>query len=99
MAGEEVLFRDHIESVQHFRHHALALRALDFLVEQGRFQVFVHRKVIDQVIGLKNKADVLAMQARAVTLADLVYRLVQKKVFAGRGLIQHPEYVQERRFS
>src|SRR5690606_6036007 len=87
------------KAVQHFCHQALPLTASHTSVKEWRFNVLVNGEFINEVIGLKNEADIVFMQLRFLLLAHPVHGLVEKEVFTRRGVIEHTDNIHEGRLS
>ena len=102
-AGElrrvEVLLADDLEAVEHVADQAVALLLLDVAIGERHVEVFVHRQVVQQVIGLEHEADVLLLQVGAVALAQRVNRLAVQEVLAGPRGVVHAQDVQQRRLA
>ena len=72
---------------------------LDIPVRQRNIEVFVHGQRVEQVIALKNEADVPLLNLEAVLLAQLVNGMIAEVVLAGPRGIVHAEHVQQRRLA
>ena len=72
---------------------------LHVAVGERNVQVLIHRQVVDQVIALKDEADVLLVQFHAVLGLHLVHRMVQKIELAGPGAVEHADDAQQRGFA
>src|SRR5918994_7305412 len=61
-AGElrriEILLPDHVEAIEDVGHHALTVGFLHVPVRERKLDVLVDRQVIEQVVALKDEADV-----------------------------------------
>jgi hypothetical protein len=78
---------------------ALALVGLDVAVGERQVQVLVDGEVVDQVVALKDEADVCALQRLPVLGLELLDLPLHEDVLALEGAVVHPEDVQQRRLA
>ena len=62
LGGKKVFFGYNIEPVQNIGHAAFALRRAHSFVKQRRFDVFINRQFVNEMVCLKHKADVVAVE-------------------------------------
>src|SRR5215217_3979398 len=95
----EILLPHDRELVEDVADHALALRLLDVAVGERDVEILVDREMVEQVVALKDEADVLLVQLGPIFRGELVHRLIEEVILAGPGTVVHPDDVQERRFA
>src|SRR5262245_4542639 len=88
-----------MKAVERVAYHAGALCRLDITVRQRNVEVLVYGQVVDQMIALKHKADVLLVQFHPLLRLHLMNGTVEKIEFAGPGAVEHTQDAQQRRFS
>ena len=59
LGRKQVFFSYYLETVKHIRYHRFSFRCFYILVYQWRFNIFIHCQLINQVISLENKTDIL----------------------------------------
>src|SRR5271154_3507618 len=91
LIGEQIFFGDDVEAVENVGDQAGTLFVRNIFVGERDFQVLVDGEIVDQVIALKHKTDVVLVQFVALLGAEFVDRLIEKKVFAGPGAVQHAD--------
>src|SRR5215469_18251862 len=57
----EIFFAHDLEAIENIGHHAGALLAANVAIGQWYVEVFVNRQIVEQVIALKDKTDVLTV--------------------------------------
>src|SRR5437588_13068236 len=82
LVGIKVFFSHDLEAVQDVSHHGGALGARYVPVRKRDVNIFLYRQVVEQMVALKNKTDISAVQLCALLAVQLVDRLLQQKVFA-----------------
>src|SRR6266403_5319389 len=65
LAGVEVFLGDDLETIENVRYQALALMACNVFVREWQIDVLLHGEIVEQVITLKNHADILLGQLPA----------------------------------
>ena len=75
---------------------AFAFGGFDILVDQQGFDVLVYRQLVDQVVCLEHKTDVLFVESGTL-LFPSAYAPVHKRtlVFAFIEFIEHTNYIQQ----
>src|SRR5579872_6290647 len=96
LAGIQVLLAHNLETVQRLRHHGRALVPRDVAVGERHVQVFVDRQIVQQVIALKDEADVLPVQLGPLLAIELVHDMVEEVELARPGVIQHAKNAEQR---
>jgi hypothetical protein len=99
LVGEKVLFPHDIEPVERVAHQAGAFLVRDILVRKRNFQIFEDRQIVDQVVALKDKANVGLVQFVAFLDVQFMDGLLEKVIFAGPSAVQHADDAEQRRFS
>lgn len=99
LAREQIFLGDNLKTVEHLGDLTLALSTLDSLVQQWRLEVLIDRQLIDQMVALKNKADVILVKLGPLLLTELEDRFVEEIVFARRRIVEHADNVQQGRFA
>ena len=83
--------------VEGFGDEAFALRAFDFFIEEGRFQVLVDGQVVDEVVALEDEPDLVLVELGQSPLIERVDRLIVEVILALRRRVEHPEDMEDRR--
>src|SRR5262249_25047010 len=99
LVGIEVLLSDDLKTIENVGDHRGPLCPRDIAVGERNIDVLLDSQVIEQVIALKDEADVLAIQLSATLAIQLVYRLLGKEIFAGPAVIQHADNAQQGRLA
>src|SRR2546430_122459 len=99
LARIQILLRDHLKSIERIGYDRGPLVPADFSIRQRDLEVFVNRQIVEQMILLKNEADVLVAQRRAFLGFQMMDRGVIEKILAGPTVIVHAEDVKQRRFA
>ena len=94
LTGVEIPLPHDLEAIEHVAHQRLSLGALDVAVGEGNLEVLVNRQVVDEVVGLKNEADVLLVKSVALLRFQPVDRLIQQLVLAVPIAVEHAQDVQ-----
>jgi hypothetical protein len=88
-----------MKPVQHVADFPFALGGPHLLVEKRRLQVLVDGQVVDEMIALENKPDVVLVEFRESLLAHGVNRLVAEVIFAAGRRIEHAENIEQSRLA
>ena len=92
---EEILFADDVEAVKNVANEADALFVGDIFVGERYFQVLEDRQVVNQVVALKNEADIGFVKLIALFDVEPMNRLAIEIILARPGAIKHPDDAQE----
>src|SRR5262249_61107914 len=68
-------------------------------IRQRDLEVLVNREIVEQMVLLKDKTDLLVPQRGALLRLQMMHSCVVQRVFAFPAVIVHPENVQQRRFT
>src|ERR1700676_5274453 len=98
LVGKEIFLADDVEAVEDVADQADALFVGHILIRERDFQIFEDSKIVDQVIALKNEADIGFVQLVAFFDVELVDRLIEEIVFAGPSTVEHAYDAQQRGF-
>src|SRR4029077_192547 len=71
----------------------------NILVGQRDFEVLEDSEIVDQVVALKDEANVGFMRLVAFFDVEFVDRLIKKVVFAAPGTVEHADDAEQRGFS
>ena len=102
LVWEQIFLPDNIETIQSVADQTDALFVRDVPVRQWNLKIFVHGKIVDQVIALKYESDIGLVQLVALLDAEfveLVHWLLEEKIFAGPRPVEHPQDAQQRGFA
>src|SRR5882672_11830577 len=88
---EEILLADNVEAVEGITNQADAFLVRHVLVRQRHFQVFKYSQIVDQVVALKDEADIRFVQLVAFLDVELVDGFPVEEVIACPRAIQHSE--------
>ena len=99
LVGIEILFSDDLESIQHVADDAVAFAFLDVAIGERDVEVFVNGERIQQMIALKDEAEVFLVQLHAIFLVELVDGVLDQVIFTGPRAIVHSEQVQQSGFA
>jgi hypothetical protein len=74
-------------------------RFLDVAIGKRQIEIFRDGEIIEQVILLKNEADVFFVQLDAAAIVEFMHRVFEQIIFALPRAIEHADDAHERRFS
>src|SRR6266550_3743164 len=97
LAGKEVLLAHYLKSIERVTNDRLPILFADVAIGEREFEVLEDGLIVQQVIALKNKADVAIPQGGSLLLVELVHCHIVKEIFAAPGLVVHSEDVQQGR--
>src|SRR5208337_658262 len=99
LAREEVLLGNNLKVVKRIGDKALPLAAWNVFVRKRQIDVLRNREIVEQVITLKNHADILLRQLGAFLALHGMNRLLSKPKLALPAVVEHGQHVEQRRFS
>src|SRR5580704_2719677 len=91
LIGKQIFLAHDLKSIQTLGNHAGAVRAGDVAVRKRNIQVFVHRKVVQQMVALENESDIFPVQLRTLLPVKLVYCMLKKKILTCPTVIEHAD--------
>src|SRR6266849_1891956 len=98
LVGEEIFFADDVEAVEDVADQAHALFVGNILVGERDFKVLEDGEIVDQVVALKDEADIGFVQLVAFFDVEFVHRLIEEIVFAAPRAVQHANDAEQRGF-
>ncbi len=87
--GYRSFFAYDLKAVQDVADDAVAFAFFDVAIGQRDVEVLVNGERIQQMIALKDEAEVFLIQLHAVFLVELVDGMLDQVVFAGPGAVVH----------
>src|SRR5260370_17858213 len=99
LVREQVLLSNNVEAVQDVGNQADALLMRNIFVGERNLEIFEDGEIVNQVIALKDEADVGLVQLIAFLDVEFVNRLIEKVVFAAPRAVEHADEAEQRRFS
>src|SRR5438067_3100527 len=96
LARIKILFPDDVKAVERVAHDRIASSLVHVPIGERDIEVLVNREVVEQVIILKNKPDLLVPERRALLRFQGMDRRVFEIVFAAPGMIVHAEDMKQR---
>src|SRR6266436_5765623 len=98
LVGEEIFFADDVEAVENVADQADAFLVRNVFVGERYFEVLEDREIVDQVVALKDEADIGFVQLVALFDVEFVDRLIKEIVFAAPRAVQHANDAEQRGF-
>src|ERR1700756_3251216 len=95
LAGIQVFLGDNLKMVERVGNQALPLLAGNVLVREWQVDVLLHRQIVEQVITLKDHADIALGQLRPLLALHLVDTLLAEPVLAIPAVIEQRENIQQ----
>src|ERR1044071_912715 len=95
----EIFFTNNLKPIENITDNAFAMLFFYISIRERDIQVLINREVIEQLIALKDKADISLMEFRALFLAQLMHGLIEKIVLSAPGRIMHAKQMEKGRFS
>src|SRR5712671_4262129 len=74
-------------------------RALDVFVRERQIYVLCNRKIVEQMIALKDEANISLAQPNTLLAVELVNSLLIQEVFAGPCVVEHSKNTEQRGFA
>src|SRR5262245_53942136 len=96
LARKKILFCHNLKAIESVRHHALALSARDVLVREWKIDVLLHGEIVEQVVALKNHADIALSELGAFLAFHVVHGGIAEPIFDGPTVVEERENVQQR---
>ncbi len=97
LSREEIFFAYHLKAIERVANNRLSIFFTYVAVGKGQFEIFENRLIVEEVIALKNKTNVLIAQCCTLLAVELMDRHVVEVVLTGPRLIVHAENVQQGR--
>ncbi len=94
LAGIQIFLRDDLESIEGVRHQALPLPARNVFIRKRQINVFLNRKVVEQVVALEDHSDILFREFAPLFALELVNGLLTEPVLAGPLIVQESKNVE-----
>src|SRR5260370_33216761 len=91
LIGEKVFLADNVEAVEDVADQADALLVRIVFVRKRDFEVLEDGEIVDQVVALKDEADIGFVQLVAFFDVEFVDRLIKEIVFTVPGAIEHAD--------
>src|SRR5260370_31748959 len=91
LIGEKVFLADNVEAVEDVADQADALLVRNVFVRKRDFKVLEDGEIVDQVVALKDEADIRFVQLVAFFNVEFVDRLIKEIVFTVPGAIEHAD--------
>src|SRR4029453_19175288 len=91
----QVFFADDLETIERVGHECGALAFAIFAIRQRNVEVLVNRKIVEQVILLKDETDLLVAQRRSLFRLQIVHCSLIEKILPRPTVIVHTEGVQK----
>jgi len=95
LIGEKILLADDVELIKRVTHKAGAFLARNVLIGERNLEVFKDRQVVNQVVALKNKADVGLVKLIAFFYVQFVNGLFEEVELSGPCSVEHADDAQE----
>jgi hypothetical protein len=95
LAGKEVLLAYDLKFIERVADNRLPIFLVNVAIGERQLKVFENSLIVEQVITLKDEADVAIAQGRPLFGVQLMDGHVVKEIFPGPRLIVHPEDVQQ----
>src|SRR5262249_40868141 len=99
LVGIQIFFRYDLKTVEYICDQALPFLAGNVFVGEWKVDVLLHRKVIKQVIALKDHADLTLRESRALFTLHRVNRLVAEPEFPFPAIIEQSQDIQQERLA
>src|SRR5688572_9571973 len=68
-------------------------------IRERNIEVLVNGEIVEEMIILENETDLFVPQRRALLRFEGMDRVFLEEIFAGPGVVVHPEDVEQRRFA
>src|SRR5262249_41682116 len=99
LIGIQVLLADNLEAIKDVGNGSRSLRTRNVTVGERHVNIFLHSKVVEQVIALKDKADVLAIDVSALLSVHFVDWILDEIKLARPTVVQHANDAQKGGFA
>ena len=92
----KVLLSHDVKAIERVADNGIAPGLVHVAIGKGNVQVFVDGEIVEQMISLENKADLLVPKRGAFLWFEIVDRHVLEKIFAAPSVVVHAEDVKKR---
>src|SRR4030095_274888 len=99
LARVKVLLCDDLKFIERVCADRGPLVATDFSIRERDLEIFVNRQIVEQMVLLKNKTDMLVAEGGTFLGFQMMNGGVVEKIFPGPAVIVASEKVKERRFA
>src|ERR1051326_6286526 len=99
LVGIQIFFGDDLKTVQSVSNQSLPLFARDIFVGKGQVDVFLHGKVVEEMIALEDHADVAFGNFAALLALHGMDGFLSKPVFTFPTVIEQGEDIQQGRLA
>ena len=89
----------HPDLLQRFTHATFAFRRTESAIRERQLDIFVHRKIADQIERLEDETDLAVSNPRALGGGETRNRLTRERVLTVAWRIEKAEQRQERRLA
>src|SRR5690606_20297846 len=99
LCREKIFLSNHIEAVQQISNNAFTFAGGDISVQQRRFYIFIHCKLVNQVISLKNVAKLTFVEIGAFSVPHFPDISFSEQVLSFVVFIEQSQNIQESGFA
>src|SRR5438067_598262 len=99
LARIKVLLSDDVKLIQRVAHDGIAPSLAYVPIRERDVEVLVNGEVVEEMISLEDKTDLLVAEGRALFRFQIVDAHVVEEIFTAPGVIVHAEDVEERRLA
>src|SRR5437868_6313263 len=96
LARVKVLLSDDVKFIERVADDRIASRLVDVTVRKRDVEILVNGEVVEEMVGLENKADLFVAKRGALFRFQVVDGHIIEEKFAAPGVIVHAEDVEER---
>ena len=99
LIGKQRLLAHDLKAVEDIGHHSFAFGLFYVPVGKREVEIFRDGQIVQQVILLKDEADVLFVELDATAVVEFVHRVIGEVIFAFPRAVQHADDAHERGFA
>src|SRR5258707_6958710 len=96
LIGKQVFLAHDLKPVEDIGDHGGPLGPRYIAIGKRNVDIFLHRQVVEQMITLKHKTDVLAIELGALPAIQFVHRMLEEHEFARPSVIEQAENAEQR---